>query len=146
MNQGSADSCLEDEFVLADLDGELLADFMVLGDVCEGSIRERVRVARWEGWVPLPLSRNLRAGKVHVPFWILLRALAWDSRSRCISRTAAGAGANDDAMVCRCFLRRRRLRAWGCKCRCGVVFSVSGFGLFVASALPETAWRATKLS
>lgn len=34
-------------------------------------------------------------GVSSVPFWILLRALAWDSRSRCISRTAAGV--DDDA-------------------------------------------------
>ena len=92
-------SCLEDEFILADLDGELLADLVILGDVCKGSRRDRVRVASREGRVRLPLSRDLRAGKAHVPFWILLRALAWDSRLRCISRTAAGAVANDDAMA-----------------------------------------------
>jgi hypothetical protein len=28
-------ACLEDELVLADLDGVLLADLVVLGDVCE---------------------------------------------------------------------------------------------------------------
>jgi hypothetical protein len=113
---------------------------VVLGDVCEGSRRVRVRVERWEGWVPLPfLSRGLRVGREHVPFWILLRALAWDSRSRCISRTAAGASADEDAMVCRCFHLRRRLSSPAsgvgvCECGGGVVFFFFRYGLPATSA------------
>lgn len=44
-------ACLEDELVLADLDGVLLADLVVLGDVCEGegTDRARVRVSGFRG-------------------------------------------------------------------------------------------------
>ena len=46
-------ACLEDELVLADLDGVLLADLVILGDVCErkeqrkSEEREVDRVRRW---------------------------------------------------------------------------------------------------
>lgn len=45
------DACLEDELVLADLDGVLLADLVILGDVCEGegTDRARVRVSEFGG-------------------------------------------------------------------------------------------------
>lgn len=41
-------ACLEDELVLADLDGVLLADLVVLGDVCER--KEQRKSERWIGF------------------------------------------------------------------------------------------------
>jgi len=94
-------ACLEDELVLADLDGVLLADLVVLGDVCEKR-KERRKSEEREREVDRVRRRRRGRGVwdwgERVPFWILLRALACTSRSFCISRTAAGA--DDDAMAC----------------------------------------------
>lgn len=90
-----AGACLEDELVLADLDGELLADLVVLGDVCEGSRRVRVRVSE-VGFSPRPLLEMFADGESACAFLDLAEGvglglevalhLAYGSRSQCRRR------------------------------------------------------------